>query len=654
MKVPILLPNIFNHPFTYESSDLNLKIGDYVIVPFGKSKITGVVWNQFEKDTKKKYVIKKVIEKLKIPSLKKNTIEFLNWFSEYNMVPKGMALKLLLLSSSAVEKFPKKKYELFKLKIKKNNIKLSKEQEISLKKMNIHNEKFRVHVLQGTTGSGKTIVYFEALKQLIKKGFQVLIMLPEIGLTGQFEKKFIEFFGFRPAVWHSGISKKNKEIIWSGISNGEIKVVIGARSSLFLPFKKLGLIVVDEEHDSSYKQDEGLRYNARDMAISRASIEDIPIILATSIPSLETYNNVKNKKYNSTKLKKRYKNFLLPSAEIVNLNLNKKNKNIWLDIKTLNLARKYLDSKQQVLFFLNRRGYAPFLICKKCGLKLVCPNCSVFLTFHKQLNKAMCHHCGHKSSIKQKCQKTDFNCEFQMYGPGVEKIFAELRQIFPDKVIKILSSDFLNKKKETINLLKDIENNKVNILVGTQLISKGFNFPNLNCIVVVDADFSGMGFDLRSTEKNIQLYNQLSGRAGRFSKKSLIIYQTFNPSDKTLSDILENNPEKFLEEESCLRKEKKLPPFSRLIAFIVESNNEKESFLEAQKIKKNLLLLKDIEVMGPVTSPIFKIKNKYRTRLLLRSQSNVLVQKKISRILKNLNISKKIKLTVDVDPLNFS
>ena len=486
------------------------------------------------------------------------------------------------------------------------------------------------------------------------QGKQSLVLLPEIFLTNQFEQRFEDYFGFKPSIWHSKITKKNKKIIWQNVVNNKIKLVIGARSSLFLPFKKLGLIVVDEEHDSSYKQDEGLRYNARDMAISRASIEDIPIILATSIPSLETYNNVKNKKYNSTKLKKRYKNFLLPSTEIVNLNLNKKNKNIWLDIKTLNLVRKYLDNKQQVLFFLNRRGYAPFLICKKCGLKLVCPNCSVFLTFHKHLNKAMCHHCGHKSSIKQKCQKTDFNCEFQMYGPGVEKILAELRQIFPDKVIKILSSDFLNKKKETINLLKDIENNKVNILVGTQLISKGFNFPNLNCIVVVDADFSGMGFDLRSTEKNIQLYNQLSGRAGRFSKKSLIIYQTFNPSDKTLSDILENNPEKFLEEESYLRKEKKLPPFSRLIAFIVESNNEKESFLEAQKIKINLLLLKDIEVMGPVTSPIFKIKNKYRTRLLLRSQSNVLVQKKISRILKNLNISKKIKLTVDVDPLNFS
>ena len=651
MKVPVLIPRIFDYPHTYLSGKFDkLKPGSIVLVPFGSKKEIGVIWDKQEK-TNKIFKLKNVLEKKSI-SLNENLIKFINWFSLYNLVPKGMALKMCLGDKSF---FSKNSNFIDNTKIKKKNkFNLNPEQQRSLDDINGFGNKFNVTLLQGVTGSGKTIVYFEKIKQNLMQGKQSLVLLPEIFLTNQFEQRFEDYFGFKPSIWHSKITKKNKKIIWQNIVNNKIKLVVGARSSLFLPFKKLGLIVVDEEHDSSYKQDEGLRYNARDMAISRASIEDIPIILATSIPSLETYNNVKNKKYNSTKLKKRYKNFLLPSAEIVNLNLNKKNKNIWLDIKTLNLARKYLDSKQQVLFFLNRRGYAPFLICKKCGLKLVCPNCSIFLTFHKHLNKAMCHHCGHKSSIKQKCQKTDFNCEFQMYGPGVEKIFAELRQIFPDKVIKILSSDFLNKKKETINLLKDIENNKVNILVGTQLISKGFNFPNLNCIVVVDADFSGMGFDLRSTEKNIQLYNQLSGRAGRFSKKSLIIYQTFNPSDKTLSDILENNPEKFLEEESHLRKEKKLPPFSRLIAFIVESNNEKESFLEAQKIKKNLLLLKDIEVMGPVTSPIFKIKNKYRTRLLLKSQSNVLVQKKISRILKNLNISKKIKLTVDVDPLNFS
>jgi len=651
MKVPVLIPRIFDYPHTYLSGEFDqLKLGSIVLVPFGRKKEIGVIWDKQEK-TSKIFKLKNVLEKKSI-SLNENLIKFINWFSLYNLVPKGMVLKMCLGDKSFLSK---NSNFIGDIKIKKKNkFNLNPEQKRCLDDINGFGNKFNVTLLQGVTGSGKTIVYFEKIKQNLMQGKQSLVLLPEIFLTNQFKQRFEDYFGFKPSIWHSKITKKNKKIIWQNIVNNKIQLVVGARSSLFLPFKKLGLIVVDEEHDSSYKQDEGLRYNARDMAISRASIEDIPIILATSIPSLETYNNVKNKKYNSTKLKKRYKNFLLPSAEIVNLNLDKKNKNIWLDIKTLNLARKYLDSKQQVLFFLNRRGYAPFLICKKCGLKLVCPNCSIFLTFHKQLNKAMCHHCGHKSSIKQKCQKTDFNCEFQMYGPGVEKIFAELRQIFPDKMIKILSSDFLNKKKETINLLKDIENNKVNILVGTQLISKGFNFPNLNCIVVVDADFSGMGFDLRSTEKNIQLYNQLSGRAGRFSKKSLIIYQTFNPADKTLSDILENNPEKFLEEESYLRKEKKLPPFFRLIAFIVESNNEKESFLEAQKIKKNLLLLKDIEVMGPVTSPIFKIKNKYRTRLLLKSQSNVLVQKKISRILKNLNISKKIKLTVDVDPLNFS
>ena len=266
MRVPILIPNIFNYPFTYETS-LNLKLGDYVEVPFGKSKAIGVVWDEFEKNKNKNYAIKQVIKKFEIPSLNKNTIKFLNWFSEYNMIPKGMALKLVLLSSKVVEELPKKNYENFNHKIKIQKFKLTLEQKENLKIMNISNQKFRVHVLQGVTGSGKTIVYFEALRKILSNVFQGLILLPEIGLTGQFEKKFIEFFGFRPAIWHSGITKKNREIIWSGILNQKINVVIGARSSLFLPFKNLGLIIVDEEHDQSYKQDEGIIYNARDMAI---------------------------------------------------------------------------------------------------------------------------------------------------------------------------------------------------------------------------------------------------------------------------------------------------------------------------------------------------------------------------------------------------
>ena len=650
MKVPVLLPRIFDHPHTYLSKKYGkLKAGSIVSVPFGKEEEIGVVWDK-EENTNKNFKLKNIKEKKDV-SLSHNLVKFINWFSLYNLAPKGMVLKMCLGDESF---FSKKKETFNYISKTKNNFILNEEQKNCLQEINNLGTKFSTTLLQGITGSGKTIVYFEKIKENILKGRQSLVLLPEIFLTNQFNNRFEDYFGFKPAIWHSKITKKNKRIIWKNIINGEIKLVVGARSSLFLPFKNLGLIVVDEEHDSSYKQDEGIRYNARDMAISRASIENIPILLSTSIPSLETFNNVKNKKYNLTKLKKRYKNFSLPQAEVIDLKLDRKKKNIWIDPKTIMLVKKYLEKKDQVLFFLNRRGYAPFMICKACGSKLDCPNCSIFLTFHKHLNKAMCHHCGYKSSVNSKCIKTDQSCDYQMYGPGVEKIYAELKQIFPEKKIKILSSDFLNKKKETKNLLTDIENNKIDILVGTQLISKGFNFPNLNCIVVVDADFSGMGFDLRSTEKNIQLYNQLSGRAGRFSKDSLVIYQTFNPSDETLKNILENDPAKFLEDEIILRREKNLPPFTRLIALIISSKSETEGVFEAQKIKKNLSALKYLEIMGPVSSPIFKIKNNYRTRLLLRSKSNLFVQKHIAKILKKINLSKKIKLTVDVDPLNFS
>ena len=651
MKVPVLIPRIFDHPHTYLSGRFGkLKAGSIVQVPFGREKEIGVVWDKAE-ETKKNFRLKTILE-IKPFSFSDKLINFINWFSIYNLVPKGMVLKMFLGNDLLSSK--KSDFKLQFISNEKIRFELNDDQKKCLKDIQNFGNNFSVTLLQGITGSGKTLVYFERIKESLKKNKQVLVLLPEIFLTNQFNKRFEDYFGFKPSIWHSKITKKNKRIIWQNINNGKIGLVVGARSSLFLPFKNLGLIVVDEEHDNSYKQDEGIRYNARDMAISRGSFENVPVILSTSIPSLETYKNVKSKKYNLTKLNKRYKDFSLPNAEIINLNLTKKSKNIWLDIKTLNLVKKYLDKGDQVLFFLNRRGYAPFMICKVCGYKLECPNCSIFLTFHKYLNKALCHHCGHKTQIKNKCKNFDTTCDFQMYGPGVEKIFSELKQIFPQKKIKILSSDFLTKKKETYELLNDIEKNKVNILVGTQLISKGFNFPNLNCIVVVDADFSGMGFDLRSTEKNIQLYNQLSGRAGRFSKDSIIIYQTFNPKDETLKNILKNKQDEFLEEEFLLRKKKNLPPFARLIAFIVSSKNERDGLIEAKKIKKILSSIQNIDVMGPVTSPIFKIKNNYRTRLLLRSPINLFPQKQISQALKLFKVSKKIKLTVDVDPLNFS
>ena len=651
MKYPILLPNIFDHPFTYESKK-RLKKGDYVIVPFGKSKITGVVWNEFEKENNKNFKLRNVLSKLNVTPLKKNTIDFLNWFSKYNIVPKGMALKLVLLSNNAVENFSKDTYKNFEPNIKDNLIKLSEEQNKSLKKMNKFNQKFRVHVLQGTTGSGKTIVYFEALKKIIIKGFQGLILLPEIGLTGEFEKKFIEFFGFIPAIWHSRISKRKKEVIWSGVSNGEIKVVIGARSSLFLPYKKLGLIVVDEEHDQSFKQDEGITYNARDMAISRASFENIPINLITAVPSIETYENVKKGKYSISRLKQRYQNASLPNYEIVDLNETKLEKKSWLSQKIIEKVNFHLDKNDQVLFFLNRRGFSPHVICNKCFNIFTCPNCSINLVYHKNKNNLLCHYCGFKTLIKRKCSKGD-SCNVIFSGPGVERISEEVKKNFPTKKVEIFSSDTMN-KKDSVDKLERIINNDTQILVGTQLISKGFHFPNLNCIVVLDIDLSSQGHDLRGAEKNLQLYHQLSGRAGRTGKPAMVYFQTYNSNTKMISDLTNSNPDIFLDRELEIRKQNNLPPFQRFISLILTGPNENKLEKEAFEFKNFIEDKIEGKVLGPVNALIFRLKKKYRMRLLIRAPKTMKVQNSITKIIPKYKFSPGIKLSVDVDPINFN
>jgi primosomal protein N' (replication factor Y) len=627
-------------------------VGDYVVVPFGKTKITGVVWNEFEKKTNKNFSIKQVLSKLNVPSLRINTVEFLNWFAEYNMIPKGMALKLLLLSSNVIEKLPGKSYEKFQTKIKKNSIKLSIEQKECLKQMNVDNEKFRVHVLQGTTGSGKTMVYFEALKKVIIKGFQGLIMLPEIGLTGQFEKKFIEFFGFKPAIWHSRVTKKNKEIIWSGIVNEKIKVVIGARSSLFLPFKKLGLIIVDEEHDQSFKQDEGVIYNARDMAISRASFENIPVNLITAVPSIETFDNIKKGKYSLSKLDKRYQNASLPNYEIVNLNNTKLETQSWLSKEIIEKVNFHLERKDQVLFFLNRRGFSPHVLCKKCLKSYSCPNCSINLVYHKNKQNLLCHYCGYKTLLDRNCDKND-KCEFAFSGPGVERISEEVKKQFPLKKIFIFSSDTMNKRNSSEKLEKII-NNEIQILVGTQLISKGFHFPNLNCIVVVDIDLSSQGHDLRGAEKNLQLYHQLAGRAGRTGKPAMVYFQTYNLNTKMILDITNKNPDIFLNKELQLRKLNNLPPFQRFIALIITGSDQKK--LEKESIRFKDFIEKSVEgrVLGPVEAPMFRIKRKFRMRLLVRGKKSLKVQNSLRKTISKFKFSSGMKLTVDVDPINFN
>ena len=433
MKVSILIPNIFNHPFTYQIKSKKLVKGDFVKVPFGPSLVTGVVWDYFE-ETNKNFKMKSVVEVIDVPRMKSSMIKFVNWFSLYNLVPLGMSLRLVMFNKTAVEKIANKNFDQFKsIGISKKYL-LNFEQKKCLEEISNKSINFNVHVIDGVTGSGKTLVYFSRVKELINKGYQALIMLPEIGLTSQFQKRFFNFFNFEPAIWHSDVTKKNKRIIWRGVVENKIKAVVGARSSLFLPFKKLGIIIVDEEHDSSYKQDEGVMYNARDMAISRASFENIPINLITSIPSVETFNNILNKKYSTSILKKRYKNASLPKFEIIDLNLKKIPKRSWIASETIKKVSAHLEQGDQILFFLNRRGFAPFVICKKCHSKFLCPNCSVNINYHKSKNTLLCHYCGFKSSLNRKCNDNS-SCDFIFCGPGVERIAEELKIQFPKKKI---------------------------------------------------------------------------------------------------------------------------------------------------------------------------------------------------------------------------
>jgi len=653
MKVPILFPKIFDHPFTYKSEiSEKLRPGDFVKAPFGSSMITGVVWNE-EQKTEKVFKLKKISKKININKLNNSMLDFISWFSKYNLVPLGMSFKMCLLNKDIVEKKFSEELNKFKIKKIKNKFLLNNEQKKSLSFLRSIGDNYNVVVLEGVTGSGKTLVYFERIQDFINKGLQSLIMLPEIALTSQFRKRFKEYFGTEPAIWHSGTSKKNKSIIWKGVTEGKIKIVIGARSSLFLPFKNLGIIVVDEEHDSSYKQDEGVSYNARDMAITRAFLEKIPINLVTSIPSIETYNNIINKKYYITKLKNRYSKATLPKIEIINLHSEVLEKGSWIANKTIEEVKKYLTKGDQVLFFLNRRGYAPFVVCKKCGYKFQCPNCAINLNFHKKINKLFCHYCGHKSSLSRICKDKE-DCNLLFCGPGIERIFEELKKIYPSKKIEIFSSDTLKKNKTINELLEKVEKKKIDIIVGTQLLSKGFHFPKLNCIVVVDADFSSHGYDLRSAEKNIQLYHQLSGRAGREENLSKIFFQTYTPNDEILLNISKNDPNQFLKKELILRKEKKLPPFFRLISLIISGQNEQLIMKFALNLKLKLPKIKEVNVLGPVLAPITKIKKKYRCRILVRYPKSIFMQKYLSKSLSKIKIQPGIKLEVDVDPINFS
>jgi len=388
------------------------------------------------------------------------------------------------------------------------------------------------------------------------------------------------------------------------------------------------------------------------MAISRASFENIPINLITAVPSIETFENIQKEKYSISRLEQRYQNASLPNYEIINLNETKLEKQSWLSKKIIEKVNFHLDRNDQVLFFLNRRGFSPHVLCNKCFNSFTCPNCSINLVYHKNKNNLLCHYCGFKSSLKRTCAKNG-DCEVIFSGPGVERISEEVKKKFPSKKIEIFSSDTMNKKNSGVKLEKII-NNEIQILVGTQLISKGFHFPSLNCIVVVDIDLSSQGHDLRGVEKNLQLYHQLSGRAGRAGKPATVYFQTYNSDAKMISDLTNSNPDIFLDKELHIRKQNKLPPFQRFISLILTGENEVKLEKEAYKFKTFIEDKLSGKILGPVSAPIFRIKKKYRIRFLIRGAKTLKLQNSLATAIPNYKFQPGIKLSVDVDPINFN
>ena len=516
---------------------------------------------------------------------------------------------------------------------------------------------FNVTLLDGVTGSGKTEVYFEAVAAALKQNKQVLILVPEISLTTQWLGRFEKRFGVKPACWHSGLGARERIDNWTAIAENRVKVIVGARSALFLPYPDLGLIVIDESHDHSFKQEDVVNYQGRDMAVVRAKLEQIPLILSTATPDLETVCNVEEGKYDCVRLTSRYAAAELPNIQIIDLKKNKPQKGgwgvSWLSPILSDALKENLDKNEQSVLFLNRRGYAPLTICRDCGHRIQCPHCTSWLTEHRNIKKLICHHCGFSMSMPSCCPECGSEEGLTACGPGVERIAEEVRGRFPQARIEIISSDITTNLSEVSEVIRKMENNEVDILIGTQIIAKGHHFPLLTLVGIVDADLGLMGSDLRASEQTFQLLSQVSGRAGRGEKKGAVYLQTLYPENAVLKALVDNDRARFLEIEKQTRQLLKMPPFGRLAAIIVSGTNkdsvEKTAIYLGQTAPNNDY----INTLGPAQAPIYMLRGKYRYRLLLKTAKNIKIQAVIQEWLAKVSYPSNVRVEVDIDPYSF-
>ena len=516
---------------------------------------------------------------------------------------------------------------------------------------------FQTCLLDGVTGSGKTEVYFEAVEAAIAAGQQVLILLPEIALSAAWRARFTARFGVPPMEWHSDISAAQKRKSWRFVLQERASVVVGARSALFLPFSRLGLIIVDEEHEHAFKQEDQVIYQARDMAVLRGRLDNVPVVLASATPSLESWVNAGKTgsppRYDYLALPKRVHGAQLPDISAIDLRTTPPERGRWLAPPLVEAIESRLKASEQSLLFLNRRGYAPLTLCGACGTKVTCPNCDSWMVAHRLAGRLRCHHCGHESRPSNDCKSCGAKDQMQACGPGVERLAEEVLIRFPEARFALLSSDTVGTPKAAEAFIQSVSDGEVDIIIGTQMAAKGHHFPHLTLVGVVDADLGLAGGDLRAAERTFQMLSQVAGRAGRESRPGAAMLQTLEPENPVLVSLIAGDRDAFLAQEAAARQAAGMPPFGQLAAIIIASPHEERLFEAIRQLASTRPHFDSVQIYGPAIAPIGFLKGKHRARLLLRADKSVNIQHILQGWLGTIKLPSSVRMQIDIDPYSF-
>ncbi|WP_320201405.1 primosomal protein N' [Agrobacterium sp. rho-13.3] len=716
--VPVLVPLPAPGPYSYSvPDDMVVVPGSVVQVPLGPRQVIGIVWDNSDDKPVDPKKLRPITKSFDCPPLRDEMRRFIDWVAAYTLSPPGLVARMALrapaafdpepmieglrLTEARPERLTPARQRVMELAaeghawtksglanaagvstsvidgLAKQGIfesvflpappvvaepdpnytepRLEGPQKQAASEIleDVQKGSFAVSLIDGVTGSGKTEVYFEAVAETLRQGKQVLILLPEIALTASFLDRFHDRFGSKPAEWHSDLSPRMREKVWRQTVTGEVRVVAGARSALFLPFDNLGLIIVDEEHDPAYKQEDRVYYNARDMAVVRARIADFPVVLVSATPSVESQVNGTSGRYNTIHLHTRFGDAAMPDLHLVDMRRHPPERGGFLSPVLLRGMAKTMEKGEQSLLFLNRRGYAPLTLCRVCGHRFQCPQCSSWLVEHRFRSQLQCHQCGYHQPTPDHCPECGTFDHLAACGPGVERIAEEVEKHFPDARTIVLSSDLMGVKRLRLEL-EAIVKGEADIVIGTQLVAKGHNFPLMTLVGIVDADLGLANGDPRAAERTFQLLSQVTGRAGRTGLKSHGLLQTYQPQHPVMQAIVSGDAAAFYEREVIEREKALLPPFGRLASLIVSADTRAEAETHARGLRASAPQASGIMLLGPAEAPLALIRGRYRFRLLVHGKRNSDMQSFMRAMLAGGPKERgSIHVQVDIDPQSF-